>query len=126
MRLVRASAVKEGLTLQQFGILRLLHLRGALQMNAFSDELRVSPPVITGIVDRLELKSLVERKANTTDRRRTDIALTDEGESMYRRIQSQYRRSLQESLARSLTPEEQKTLVNLLRRFSKEIENPLI
>jgi DNA-binding MarR family transcriptional regulator len=60
LKVVRASAASEGLTIQQFGVLRLLVLRGALPMHVLSEDLAVSPPVITGIVDRLEAKGLVK------------------------------------------------------------------
>ena|SRR5271165_1944999 len=121
LREVKSSAVKEGHTLQQFAVLRLLSSRGGLPMNTLSEELKVSPPVITGIVDRLEKKGLLKRTTSSVDRRRTDIDLTDDGKKAYRKIQADYRRSLHESLARSLTPEEQETLARLLRRFDGEI-----
>jgi DNA-binding MarR family transcriptional regulator len=119
--LVKACAGSEGLTMQQFGVLRLLSLKGPLPMIALSEELKVSPPVITGIIDRLEKKSSVRRKETPADRRMTEIVLTDAGKRLYRKIQTDYRRSLQDSLAKSLTPGEQETLASLLRRVAREI-----
>ncbi len=121
LRVVKVNVNKESLTMQQFGVLRLLSLRGVLPMSMLSEELKVTPPVITGIVDRLEDKGLVKRSGSASDRRRTDILLIDKGKRVYRKIQADYRLSLQESLRRSLTPAEQETLAELLRKFAREI-----
>jgi DNA-binding MarR family transcriptional regulator len=121
LRLVRASADLESLTLQQLGVLRFLSQRGETPMNALTDELMVSPPVITGIVDRLEAKGLVKRQESAVDRRKTQISLTEKGDKVFRKVREDYRHSLRESLSRSLTPAEQETLARLLARFAREI-----
>jgi len=121
LKAVRMSAVSEGLTLQQFSVLRFLSLGGEVPMNALGDELMVSAPVVTGIVDRLEAKGLVRRRESSSDRRKTDIMLTDGGNRAYRKIREGYRLPLREALRRSLTHAEQETLAKLLGRFSREI-----
>lgn len=121
LKAVKASAAKDGLTLQQFSVLRFLSQAGPVPMNALVDELIVSPPVITGIVDRLETKGLVKRRESSIDRRRVDIALTDMGIRAHRRVRESYRLLLREALGRSLTQSEQETLARLLRKFSREI-----
>ena len=65
-----------------------------------SDELRVSPPNITGVVDRLEKKGLVRREEGSTDRRRKEIHLTTKGEDLYREGPRGYSEWLQGSLRR--------------------------
>jgi MarR family transcriptional regulator, organic hydroperoxide resistance regulator len=90
-------------------------------MNALGDELMVRPPVITGIVDRLEAKGLVKRRESISDRRRTDVNLTERGNKAYQKVREDYRFSLREALGRSLTPVEQETLARLLVRFVREI-----
>lgn len=121
LRAVRTSAASEGLTTQQFGVLRLLALNGEVQMNVMGDELAVSPPVITGMVDRLEAKGLVKRKESEIDRRRTEVFLTESGNKLYQRVREHYRNSLGAALRKTLTLPEQDTLAVLLERFSREI-----
>jgi MarR family transcriptional regulator, 2-MHQ and catechol-resistance regulon repressor len=118
---IRESSLREKLTLQQFGILRLLSHYKSLPMNALSDELKVTRPDITGIVDRLEKKALVKRIERSTDRRTTDLVITEKGKKLYGKIRECYSSLLQESLERSLTPQEQETLARLLRRLAREI-----
>ena len=121
LRAVRSMAAREGLTIQQFGVLRLLSRLGDVPMSALSEELKVSPPVITGIIDRLEKKSLVKREGSSSDRRMTEIILTENGKKLYRKIQGDYRWTIHESLGRSLTMDEQQTLARLLKKFAREI-----
>ena len=46
----------EGLTQPQFYALRVIAKNGAIPMKRISDEMRVTPANVTGIVDRLEKK----------------------------------------------------------------------
>lgn len=68
-----------GLTSPQSGVLRILFTQGPLSSAELSRRLLVTPSNITGIIDRLEKKGLVERLPKEGDRRVTMIALTHEG-----------------------------------------------
>src|SRR5271155_2324088 len=120
LRAMAASAAKDDLTLQQFSLMGVLSRRGRVPMNALSTELRVSPPNITGVVDRLEAKGLVKRVTDPEDRRKKGIELTEKGETRYERVRTGYSESLQESLD-MLTPEEQEILSKLLRKLARMI-----
>jgi MarR family transcriptional regulator, 2-MHQ and catechol-resistance regulon repressor len=123
LKVVRESAAKEDLTVQQFGILRLLGLKGEVPMTELSEELKVSAPVVTGIIDRLEGKGLVKRLASSSDRRKTEIILTQKGTISLRRIQVDYRWLLREWLENTLAPHEQEALAKLLEKFGRAIQN---
>src|SRR5271155_1289887 len=114
LRAMTASAAKEEITLQQFSVLGVLARTGPVPMSRLSTELRVSPPNITGVVDRLEKKELVKRLASLDDRRKKEIQLTAKGEGAYERVRKGYSASIQESLD-ALTREEQQILAKLLR-----------
>jgi DNA-binding MarR family transcriptional regulator len=120
IRAMTASAEAGGITLQQFSVLGVLSRIGPVPMNRLSDELRVTPPNITGVVDRLEKKELVRREASPGDRRRKVIRLTAKGAGLYERVRKGYSESLQESLD-ALAPEEQEALAKLMRKLAKEI-----
>jgi len=92
-----------------------------MTMNALSDLLKVSPPVVTGIVDRVEAKKLIKRNPSSADRRRTEIVLTEKGKRAYQNISEEYRKLVLDSLKYSLSREEQETLAGLLVKFSREI-----
>ncbi|MGH9919669.1 MAG: hypothetical protein ACRD6W_12500, partial [Nitrososphaerales archaeon] len=48
IRAMTESAVKADITLQQYAVLGVLSRLGSVPMNRLSDELRVTPPNITG------------------------------------------------------------------------------
>ncbi len=68
-----------GLTASQSGVLRTLFHNGSMSSADLSRKLFVTPSNITGIIDRLEKKGLVERVRKETDRRVSLITLTPSG-----------------------------------------------
>ncbi len=69
-----------GLTGPQSGVLRSLLKLGPTSSAELSRMLYVTPSNITGVIDRLEKKTLVERVRKAGDRRVALIRLTEEGE----------------------------------------------
>lgn len=72
------------LTLPQAMLLR--QLGNALPMNEAAGKLHCDPSNVTGIVDRLEARGLIERQHLTKDRRVKHLALTSEGRRLKRRV----------------------------------------
>ena len=68
-----------GLTGPQSSVLRTLTSYGPLSSASLSKRLYVTPSNITGIIDRLEKKGLVERVKKEGDRRVALITLTEKG-----------------------------------------------
>jgi len=68
-----------GLTGPQSSVLRTLVKEGPLSSASLSRRLYVTPSNITGIIDRLEKKGLVERIRKKEDRRIALIILTESG-----------------------------------------------
>jgi long-chain acyl-CoA synthetase len=66
------------LSLAQYRILGLLR-EGSTASSSLADHLTVSPPSITAVVDGLVARGLVARSADTDDRRRIHLDLTDAG-----------------------------------------------
>src|SRR5258707_6094659 len=72
------------LTLPQAMLLK--QLGDALPMNEAAGKLHCDPSNVTGIVDRLEARGLIERQHLTTDRRVKQLALTPAGRPLRRAI----------------------------------------
>jgi DNA-binding MarR family transcriptional regulator len=64
----------------QLHALRLIEPGGELPMGALAQSLFCDPSNVTGIVDRLEARGLIERRGAEHDRRVKILALTREGE----------------------------------------------
>ena len=59
-------------------------------MRALADCLQVDPSAITGLVDRLEAKGLVERRADPDDRRVKTLVLTPHGRKVRAHLHAIY------------------------------------
>jgi len=79
-----AKLAEVHLTLPQAMLLR--QLGDALPMNAAAGKLHCDPSNVTGIVDRLEARGLIERQHLATDRRVKHLALTPAGRRLRRRV----------------------------------------
>lgn len=111
------AAAQHALTGAQARVLGLLSLE-PLPMRRIAQKLKCEPSNITGIVDRLEARGLVERRPAPDDRRVKVAAPTDEGRAVAHRL----RESLdfaREPLG-ELTGVERALLRDLLKRMLGE------
>jgi DNA-binding MarR family transcriptional regulator len=75
-----------GLTAAQSIVLRILFQEGPLSSADLSRRLYVTPSNMTGVIDRLEKKGLVERVRQSTDRRVVLNTLTKSGKQLSRTL----------------------------------------
>lgn len=75
----RRLAIEHHLTTPQLMCLRLLAQQGSQTPGALAKEMYLSQATITGVLDRLEKRGLVERRRDQHDRRRVSIHLTTTG-----------------------------------------------
>ncbi|MBL8583490.1 MAG: MarR family transcriptional regulator [Rhizobiaceae bacterium] len=87
-RMVRAEVdrrtAEAGLGLTQGEGRALIHAKraGPVRQNLLAERLGVEAMTLSGTLDRLEAKGLVERRADPADRRAKLVHLTDAGEEM--------------------------------------------
>jgi DNA-binding MarR family transcriptional regulator len=108
------AAAEHALTGAQARLLSLLSLE-PLPMRKLAHKLRCEPSNVTGIVDRLESRGLVERRPDPADRRVKLAAVTEEGRVVARGLRDELRFA-REPLA-GLSDEERELLRGLLRRM---------
>ncbi|WP_327428426.1 MarR family winged helix-turn-helix transcriptional regulator [Streptomyces sp. NBC_01236] len=108
------AAAEHALTGAQARLLSLLSLE-PLPMRRLAQKLKCEPSNVTGIVDRLETRGLVERRPDPTDRRVKLAAATTEGRQVARSLRDSLRFA-REPLA-GLSDEERLSLRDLLRRM---------
>ncbi|MCF8033587.1 MAG: MarR family transcriptional regulator [Desulfarculaceae bacterium] len=80
----RRLASEHRLTTPQLLCLRLVAQDGPRTPGALAKEMFLSQATITGVLDRLEKRGLVERRRDQKDRRRVSIHLTAQGEDAVR------------------------------------------
>ena len=83
-------------------------------MGTLAEHLCLDASYVTGVVDHLEDRGLVERRADPSDRRRTLVAVTERGRRVRERIHEEV--SSQAPLATNLDADEMADLATLLRK----------
>ncbi len=73
---------KLGLGLQEYRVLRCLHLNGTCTMTEASRTVLMSPGGLTPLIDSLEKRGLVVRTRSKEDRRVVNLSITDKGEEL--------------------------------------------
>jgi len=111
------AAGEHALTGAQARVLALLSSE-PMPMRRVAQKLKCEPSNVTGIVDRLEARNLVERRPDPNDRRVKLAASTEEGAATARRLRDALSFA-REPLA-SLSVEERTVLRDLLRRMLGE------
>ncbi|MFJ5707702.1 MULTISPECIES: MarR family winged helix-turn-helix transcriptional regulator [unclassified Streptomyces] len=115
------AAATHSLTGAQARVLGLLALEPT-PMRKIAEKLKCEPSNVTGIIDRLESRGLVERRPDPADRRVKLAAPTDEGRDTARRLRDSLRFA-REPLG-ELTTVERTLLRDLLRRMLGEDPDP--
>jgi DNA-binding MarR family transcriptional regulator len=102
---LRKETEQVGITARQATLLWLIKRSPGLSLAELAAEEDISPPALSGHVDRLEAAGLVERARSETDRRRVGLRLTDTGEQLLRSVRAR-RTTWLAARTRSLDPEE--------------------
>jgi DNA-binding MarR family transcriptional regulator len=105
-----------GLTGSQSAVLRAILAHGALSSAELSRKLCVTPSNITGVIDRLEKKGLVERVRQREDRRVVLITLTESGKELSKQLPDPIERKLISGLV-DLGPEQVHALSDAMNRI---------
>ena len=97
-------------------LMATLHMLGesAMTMRELAESIGLEPSNLTGIVDRLELRGLVERQSSPDDRRIKRVSLTRSGTAMRKRLIERLQRPTPWMLTLSRT--DQRQLLTILRK----------
>jgi DNA-binding MarR family transcriptional regulator len=104
-RELRKETEQLGVTARQATLLWLVKRSPGLSLAELAAEEGISPPALSGHVDRLERAGLIERLRSSEDRRRVGLRLTDDGQRLLRRVRARRTTWLVEQL-RALDPAE--------------------
>ena len=104
-RELRHEAEQFGITGGQATLLWLVKRSPGLSLRALAELEGISPPALSGHIDRLERSGLVTRVRSTTDRRRVGLELTDDGHRILRSVRERRTAWLAERLG-ALEPAE--------------------
>jgi MarR family transcriptional regulator for hemolysin len=103
----------QGVTFRQAQVLGCLALEGRLSQTALADRMRIEPPTLVGILDRMERDGWIRRDADKTDRRRKFIEPTAAAGPVWTRIVAVAKR-VRARATRGMTASQLKQLKKLL------------
>ena len=87
-RELRKETEQLGVTARQATLLWVVKRSPGLSLADLAAEEGISPPALSGHVDRLERAGLIVRVRSTEDRRRVGLRLTDEGARLLKRVRA--------------------------------------
>ena len=114
---IKIILFEEGITLQQYNILRILRGSDPRPLSTLTIRERMLDKMsdTSRIVDRLLLKKLVSKRLCNTDKRLVDVSITSEGKAMLQRIDA--RDNEMRSVMEKLDEDELTTLNGLLDKL---------
>ena len=109
---------QEGITLQQYNVLRILRGAQGAPISALevAERLIEETPGVSRLLDRLVVKGLIRRDRSLQDRRRLECSITARGLELLSRLDNPVTQADADAL-QGLTAKEIATLSNLLSRI---------
>ena len=113
--IISESLAAEGLSQLQWAVLVSIDNYPGIDQRRLAEALGIVAVNVGQIIDELEAKGVVERRLNGADRRVRELFLTARGTKLRKRLQPNNRLTNARILA-PLSPDERKTLIDLLVR----------
>lgn len=110
-----------GLTPCQFDVLLALWGEDGIVLSELGRRVSRDNPTITGVVDRMAKKRLLERSRDERDRRVVKVVLTPKGREMQEKLSTTKKRIL-EKITASLSRQEINALAKILEKMMKNME----
>lgn len=109
---------KLGLTPPQFDVIATLGNTKGFNFKELGEKTLITKGTLTGVVDRLEEKGLVQRQMDQHDRRMFQVVLTQRGKEVFEKVFPaqilHFKKRFQ-----TLTPEEHEAILTALQKLKK-------
>lgn len=111
-----------GLNQTEFAVLELLYHKGEQPIQMIGQKVLLASSSITYVVDKLEKKNFLERRACPTDRRVTFAVITEDGKKHMDQHFPKHREALNEIFG-GLSDEEKETMIKQLKKLGFHAES---
>jgi DNA-binding MarR family transcriptional regulator len=112
------------LTPSQFDVISTLGDTESMTCTELSAATLVTKGTLTGVLDRLESKGLIQRDVVEADRRRTKIRLTEKGQTLFEKIFPAHAAFLRPFFERALSQRDVELARTLLLRMRDSFQRP--
>ena len=102
-----------------FGVLVIIEANPGLKQTELAKATHLDRSTVVSVIDNLERRSLVERRAAASDRRSNSLHLTADGKTLLKRLKrlvAEHEQRIKENLSDA----EQATLIRLMRKILPE------
>jgi DNA-binding MarR family transcriptional regulator len=106
----------------RFGVLVLISANPGMTQSLLAGATQLDRSTMVAVIDQLEARGLVERRASPTDRRSNALVLTAAGEKLLKQLKRRIKQH-EARIAAAMTPAETATLVDLLTRIRKQLQS---
>jgi len=113
---VNKSIHSFGVNPTEFAVLELLYHKGDQPLQQIGEKILLASGSITYVIDKLEKKGLIVRKACEKDRRVTYASITDKGTAFIEEVFPKHEQTIHETLS-GLTAEEKEQAIALLKKL---------
>ncbi|MCR8721573.1 homoprotocatechuate degradation operon regulator HpaR [Pseudomonas syringae] len=114
----RPSLNQQGLTEQQWRIIRILRQNGEMEIYQLAQQACILKPSMTGVLARMERDEVVRRRKSSQDQRRVHIELTEKGQNCYLAMSEDMERNYQKILGQ-FGEDKLKQLLELLNELKQ-------
>ncbi|MGE5372314.1 MAG: MarR family winged helix-turn-helix transcriptional regulator [Solirubrobacterales bacterium] len=118
-QLFKAQLAPFGVTPGQYGVLKCLWDENGQTAKQIAERLSLDGSTVTGILDRMENKGLIEKQVDPKDRRALRVVLTPAGQSLEEPVSAVIEQANQLAL-QHFSAAQSEALKDLLKQFSPE------
>jgi len=113
---VNKSIQSFGVNPTEFAVLELLYHKGDQPLQQIGEKILLASGSITYVVDKLESKGLIVRRACERDRRVTYASITEKGRAFIEKVFPEHAQTIHETVS-GLTAEEKEQAISLLKKL---------
>jgi MarR family transcriptional regulator for hemolysin len=115
----------QGVTFRQAQVLGSLALEGRLSQTDLAERMRIEPPTLVGILDRMERDGWIRRGSDKTDRRKKLIEATSTAKPVWTKIVAVAKR-VRARATRGMTPSQLTQLKKLLTLVQTNLQTAAV
>lgn len=121
-RPLESEAAKSGLTMPQIAVMRIVLRENGINLKRLSHEVSLAHSTVSGIVDRLEKRKLIERRTDSDDGRNIRIYPTLPVKEFVRNRIPQLERGPLEMALEQVTEAEREEIGNAVQKLRELVE----
>ena len=123
LRAFNEELAPQGVTFRQAQVLGCLALEGRLSQTDLAERMRIEPPTLVGILDRMERDGWIRRGGDKSDRRRKLVEVMPAAKPAWTKIVTVAKR-VRSRATRGMTPTQLAQLKKLLRLVQANLDQP--